>query len=957
MKKNVKRILSFVLMAVMVFALLPVFGKPIVVKADDVQEHDHSNWTKISTSDQLMELGLTGGSGYLTNDIEISEPFSIHPNKTVNLCLNGKSIIQTADEYTIAVYGTLNLYDESKEPGKITHNKAKGRGVYNEGTFTMNGGTISGNNATYGGGVYNTETFTMNGGTISGNNATYGGGVYNSETFTMEGGTISGNNANYGGGVNNYYGIFTMNGGTISGNNATYYGGGVRNFNGTFTMTEGTISGNNATYGGGVLNGENGTFTMEGGTISENKAISDGNNDSHGGGVYNSGTFTMEGGTISENKAISDENTDSHGGGVENDGTFTMTEGTISGNNADYGGGVDNDGIFTMTEGTISGNEATYGGGVYNINEFTMEGGKISGNKAKNGGGVYTVREFKMKEGKISENEIEYDSNINTGMIGVGVYNHFELIMYGGTISGNGNENYVGFYNDGDAMLNGGYFLDSTNGFDTRTVTITFDSNDGSNKTITQYVPENKEIFLAPNQFTYDHKRFEGWNTDRNGNGKPYKDNDKINIRNNLILYAQWKDVDIISYDVNFVVNNGSWFDGTNDKKTVTIWRYEDEDKTLILKDTDIPSLGNPNTGYKTGKWETDPDTDHTVTSNITYTYNFEPIWYTIKFDANGGEGTMLDQSRTYNDKEPLTPNAFTFEGKTFDGWSTFPDGSGTHYADKEKGNLSSTKYDVITLYANWTDNTYTISWKDYDGTVLETDTDVAYGSTPTFDGETPKRDNAGNIKYTFAGWTPEIDTVKGAATYTATYSEEEIVEPTEPTTPEEPTNPTTPEEPTEPEVPEITESEPEPDIPEKDWLDDLRLALRIADELGGPQTVEYSGDFALSYDIMEYLKEHTDITLVYNVTYEGFTYTITIPAGRAIADANIGWYGPLWLLANYGGENVPDIIAGSGRYTVVEGDTLSGIAEKFNTTVEELAKKNGIKNPDYIIVGQVIVY
>ena len=64
-----------------------------------------------------------------------------------------------------------------------------------------------------------------------------------------------------------------------------------------------------------------------------------------------------------------------------------------------------------------------------------------------------------------------------------------------------------------------------------------------------------------------------------------------------------------------------------------------------------------------------------------------------------------------------------------------------------------------------------------------------------------------------------------------------------------------------------------------------------------------------------------------------------------------------MWLLANYGGDKVPEIMAGSGKYTVVEGDTLSGIAEKFNTTVEELAKKNGIKNPDYIIVGQVIAY
>ena len=78
--------------------------------------------------------------------------------------------------------------------------------VYDGGTFTLTGGEISGNTASYGGGVYvlNGGRFEMTGGEISDNTAGYGGGVYvyNGGTFTMNGGAISGNSAsNNGGGV------------------------------------------------------------------------------------------------------------------------------------------------------------------------------------------------------------------------------------------------------------------------------------------------------------------------------------------------------------------------------------------------------------------------------------------------------------------------------------------------------------------------------------------------------------------------------------------------------------------------------------------------------------------------------------------------------------------------------------------------------------------------------------
>lgn len=81
--------------------------------------------------------------------------------------------------------------------------------------------------------------------------------------------------------------------------------------------------------------------------------------------------------------------------------------------------------------------------------------------------------------------------------------------------------------------------------------------------------------------------------------------------------------------------------------------------------------------------------------------------------------------------------------------------------------------YEVVTSYTSryysYACDPMTISFVNYDGTVLETKT-VYKGDLPEYTGETPTKTDAANT-YVFLGWTPAVVPANGNATYTATYS------------------------------------------------------------------------------------------------------------------------------------------------------------------------------------------
>ena len=127
---------------------------------------------------------------------------------------------------------------------------------------------------------------------------------------------------------------------------------------------------------------------------------------------------------------------------------------------------------------------------------------------------------------------------------------------------------------------------------------------------------------------------------------------------------------------------------------------------------------------------------------DATYTAQYSAtarVFYTITFNANGGEGSMEPQRFEVGVDTALNTNAFTRESYKFIGWNTAADGSGATYADA--GAILELTGDM-TLYAQWqfwngwlTD----VNGKQYykDGELQKTGWTVIDGNTYYLDTET----------------------------------------------------------------------------------------------------------------------------------------------------------------------------------------------------------------------------
>jgi hypothetical protein len=229
-----------------------------------------------------------------------------------------------------------------------------GGGVYNVGELNVTDCTLTGNDASLGGAISNGDPYngggmmTLSSTTIANNSANWDGGVYNTGTATVTGCSITGNlasglngkvfSAGRGGGFGNRGNMSIANCMISDNSAASLYiggasGGGIDN-GGTLTMTDTTVASNSsAEWGGGIDN--SGTVTATNCTIANNSAWQG------GGGIHNTGTLGVTSSTISDNSGGLTGGgifNDSYGGGA----SAVVSNSTIASNGAGTGGAIFN---------------------------------------------------------------------------------------------------------------------------------------------------------------------------------------------------------------------------------------------------------------------------------------------------------------------------------------------------------------------------------------------------------------------------------------------------------------------------------------------------------------------------------------------------------------------------------------------------------------------------------------
>ncbi len=549
---------------------------------------------------------------------------------------------------------------------------------------------------------------------------------------------------------------------------------------------------NTAADGSGSAYGEGATFTMGEGavtlyaqwTVNDYPVSYDGNGNTGGsapaGGTYAYGSSVMansnSGGLTKTGHAFAGWNTAADGSGTAygEGATFTMGEGAVTlyaqwtvnkyqvlyngngntGGNAPAGGSYDYGSTITVQDNT---------GGL------TKTGHTFLGwNTAANGSGtnygpgnpltIGTSNLMLYARWTVNNYPVSYDGNGNTG----GNAPAGSSYAYGSTVTVPGNSGglqktghtFVGWntaangsgtaYGEGATFMMGEGAVTLYAQWTSNSYTVSFDSNGGTavaNQTIVY--GQTVSVPSAPTKTGYT---FDGWYSDASLQTL-YSFATPIGA-SNMTLYAKWT---TNSYPVAY---NGNGHTGG----AAQAGSSHDYGSSVTVQGN---SGGLAKTGHSFAGWNTAADGTGTQYDEAdTITIGAEGVtlyaqWsvndYEVSYEGNGNDGGTVPAGGEFPYGTNVTVHAnsggLVKTGHTFAGWNTKADGTGTSYDEADTFILGA---EDETLYAQWTANSYTVSFESNGGTAVANQT-IVYGQTVAVPSAPAK------TGHTFAGWYSDV--------------------------------------------------------------------------------------------------------------------------------------------------------------------------------------------------------
>ena len=255
--------------------------------------------------------------------------------------------------------------------------------------------------------------------------------------------------------------------------------------------------------------------------------------------------------------------------------------------------------------------------------------------------------------------------------------------------------------------------------------TVTYDANEGTCGQTVGYATSVSAAVTLP-QATRSGYRLAGWYTAASGGTRVGGAGDSYTPSSNITLYAQWGKPCTVTYNA-----NGGVCGTTSEKYTGTALTLPTPTREgyWFVGWYDAPEGGN-----KIG----DAGMTYNPAGEITlYAHWQERVEYTVTYNAN--EGTCGTASATYQGTALTLPTP-SRTGYTFNGWYTAASG-GTKIGDAGAGYIPSAN---ITLYAQWTVNSYKITVTTSNATVsgVTNGQMVEYGTSVTITVKFNESDN-----------------------------------------------------------------------------------------------------------------------------------------------------------------------------------------------------------------------